>query len=1119
MKVAPYELKLRDPNMIHARKPSGRFRYGHYQSKLICEWLDEQIAEGIWFPVEPNFAVNGLNRLLLVQQGNDDSTVRVCVDLRYANKMTQYSLQEPMRTEDVLSSVPAEAKYLVALDSPNAYGQLPITEYASTWLVIDTPRGRFRTRRLCFGSHNAVHYFNNTFRNVVLAPVFARWPLQVNSHVDDLILHSAVFEELYEILRAVLKQFLLFNGRLHVSKSHWFVRKLDLLGYAIFMDSVGLTDNHVKKVRSVSSPTTQTEARSVAGLFEGARRFIKDYATLLAPITTAINSHPFLWTPEAEASLRRLITAITSYPILRRADFAKPFRLTSDCSDQGCGGTLEQYDDRHEEWVVVRYFSKKLSASQRKWVIYIREAFGIVFGLQQCRFFLLHTQFPIEVLTDHHPLKFMLSSERGMVSKWVLQYFLEFNLVIRYRPGRLHSRPDALSRYPVITHGDAACTTMLVAILSDLFDHLQKPPNRVVYLATDYADLQGFWKTRGVRARRATSFANLIRSQGRHEFAIVVSESTKAVAQLTQLSAAGKPFAVYISGDLVRYVDTAVLEPLYKLMLVEAGLMFITSCPLERANSVLLPWNPKAPTLKELIWHAHAASQHAGVPKITEMISSLPGFKGSKHELRKLITAQLKSCRGCLLAKSSPIKHFGAYGSILKRFGRPVQALGIDCHDMTLDANGFRVILTCVDLFTRKVTFIPMRSKSAEHVVQALMRDIFLVVGKYDVIFSDLAFRTRVVSQLCTALGITQLFTAAHTPHSRGAIEVCHVILNRVSKLLTDVRKWVNALSSVAWTMNATMHSALGVSPIKLATGYDPKWPLDQYGSAPDSKHAAASSGPVSSLDFLAEHQKVIAHTTESVLAHQERFINKYLERLNKTSRTVPDVVDGAHVIAHRPRKIKGIASKQVVQWDFATVSEVIPPTDTSAPPHSFMIRFTSDGVEKRMSRKDLHPVLWDLADEVAARHLLWEAALNGKAKKPPTTGSSLQRLPVVNASQKEPQREVKTSRIAAIRDDEDSSTFWLIQIIPGKSEIMKGHYFITKGGVLAKARFALAWMKLARVRTAEKGVDLSLFGYSPWTSFFDSELQISDDISLTTKGCLSPASRKLLTGLTPALV
>ncbi|GBP04326.1 Retrovirus-related Pol polyprotein from transposon 412 [Eumeta japonica] len=85
-------------------------------------------------------------------------------------------------------------------------------------------------------------------------------------------------------------------------------------------------------------------------------------AELASPITRLLKNSKFVWSRECEVALEKIKQNITSPPILIYPDFSKPFRATTDASNEALGAVLSQLrDDRDHP---IAFASRTLGATE-----------------------------------------------------------------------------------------------------------------------------------------------------------------------------------------------------------------------------------------------------------------------------------------------------------------------------------------------------------------------------------------------------------------------------------------------------------------------------------------------------------------------------------------------------------------------------------------------------------------------------------------------------------------------------------------------------------------------------------------------------------------------------------
>ena len=94
-----------------------------------------------------------------------------------------------------------------------------------------------------------------------------------------------------------------------------------------------------------------------------------------------------------------------------------PYKLHTHASDYCVGAILVQEDERGVERVI-SYVSHALSASQRRWATIEKEAYAVVYAIEQLRTYLYGAKFT--VYTDHKPLRALFAKQMNStkVQRW-----------------------------------------------------------------------------------------------------------------------------------------------------------------------------------------------------------------------------------------------------------------------------------------------------------------------------------------------------------------------------------------------------------------------------------------------------------------------------------------------------------------------------------------------------------------------------------------------------------------------------------------------------------------------------------------------------------------------------
>jgi hypothetical protein len=161
--------------------------------------------------------------------------------------------------------------------------------------------------------------------------------------------------------------------------------------------------------------------------------------------------------------------ALSSTPVLQLPDFSIPFMVDCDASGTGFGAVL------HQGAGPLAFYSKPFAQRHLKLAAYERELIGLVQAVRHWRPYLWGRKFIVR--TDHYSLKFMLDQRLSTVPQhqWISKLF-GFDFSVEYRPGRLNTVADALSRRHQDDSSIAVMSGPSFQLYEDLKTELQNDP-------------------------------------------------------------------------------------------------------------------------------------------------------------------------------------------------------------------------------------------------------------------------------------------------------------------------------------------------------------------------------------------------------------------------------------------------------------------------------------------------------------------------------------------------------------------------------------------------------------------------------------------------------------------
>ena len=199
-------------------------------------------------------------------------------------------------------------------------------------------------------------------------------------------------------------------------------------------------------IRNLESPKTLRKTRAFCGMVNFLSSFFPNLCRLLIPIyNIQRKAKKFEWTEEADKALNKIKKLLINPPVLKAPTPDGLFRLESDTSREGVGGTLLQ--KQGDEWVVIVYHSKRLPKSAKNFCVTELELTGLLVNIHSFMQLLRNRYF--EVLVDHKAIKYMIKSktESPMTRlKTLLLKLSESTIELKYQKGSEMHTSNALSR-------------------------------------------------------------------------------------------------------------------------------------------------------------------------------------------------------------------------------------------------------------------------------------------------------------------------------------------------------------------------------------------------------------------------------------------------------------------------------------------------------------------------------------------------------------------------------------------------------------------------------------------------------------------------------------------------
>ena len=284
----------------------------------------------------------------------------------------------------------------------------------------------------------------------------------------------------------------------------------------------------------------------------------------------------------------------------------------------------------------------------------------------------------------------------------------------------------------------------------------------------------------------------------------------------------------------------------------------------------------------ELIYRLHNSKMkgHNGLMKTIADFRERFYFPGFTENIINYI----KNCLTCAQVKPIPQSHrTPPLGTMQTQTGLPAEAMQIDIVGQLPNSAGYKYILTAIDVFSRYLFAVPMKTQSAEETARAL-GGIFLAHSYIpETIVTDQGsnFTSKMIKELTDLLEVNLKHATVKHPQTVGTVERSHAALKKVLKIFQNMNatNWHTFVDYACYSHNTSYHSSIRCAPTLLFHGRDPNTPLDlRYGPARERQPVTQFKYTTEVRDNMAQ---VNAHAKHSAVQAYTRYRKHYDRQAN----------------------------------------------------------------------------------------------------------------------------------------------------------------------------------------------------------------------------------------------
>uniref|UniRef100_A0A0K0FHX9 Reverse transcriptase domain-containing protein n=1 Tax=Strongyloides venezuelensis TaxID=75913 RepID=A0A0K0FHX9_STRVS len=367
------------------------------------------------FNVVENSEVMKSLKCNIVIVGDNFSKYKPVVDLRSVNQLIQPDSYPIKTLSEIFRQL--DSKMLISkLDLNLGFHQIPMNDADCRYFGIMKENKVYEYTVIPQGMRNATQSFQR-FIDLILGD-----EENIICYVDDTLVFTKNDPEIhYDALSRIINKLLSYDLSLNLTKSVFCAEKLEYLGHVVTQEGKKMRGVAIQGVVNKNYSVDKKAMRQFYDVISWYKEFIRDFSIVTAPLTDQLAKNAkVVETPESSKAFADLKSLMLSAPILQFPNYKGEVKFFLEC-DASCSGFELQ---------------------------------SIILALK--RFYCYTSDYLTIVYTDYKPLlNIIKDTNHPVLQRWIF-YIQDRNIQIRYKPGRLNTTADYLSR----CEENDACLTM-----------------------------------------------------------------------------------------------------------------------------------------------------------------------------------------------------------------------------------------------------------------------------------------------------------------------------------------------------------------------------------------------------------------------------------------------------------------------------------------------------------------------------------------------------------------------------------------------------------------------------------------------------------------------------------
>ena len=305
------------------------------------------------------------SQVFLVRKPHSPGKMRLVVDMRSVNLQCLPDNYQMPLIGHVVDKVGGH-KWFSTFDCSQSFHQIKYNEASKPITAFTTANGsRYWFKRLIMGHKTSGAQFSRCMAKIMMNLPFE----QLIFFLDDLLLASNCVDSHLSRLEIVFQRLTAAGIKLSPEKSNFLKKEVKFVGITLNSEGLKITEDRVKALLELKSPTSKKTLQSLLGFFGYNRKWIPHYASLTRCMYKLLSKDtPFHWSAECEENLKKLKEAVAKNITLAVPDLMdreQSYHLTIDGSKYGMAAHLSQKINGKRR--IIGYFSKAVPNHKRDW--------------------------------------------------------------------------------------------------------------------------------------------------------------------------------------------------------------------------------------------------------------------------------------------------------------------------------------------------------------------------------------------------------------------------------------------------------------------------------------------------------------------------------------------------------------------------------------------------------------------------------------------------------------------------------------------------------------------------------------------------------------------------------